>query len=72
MLDDNGETCFVMFNKGPTNGGFVKVAPNNILSAALHPDNANKEKLCVRNTITVDSVDDAVKRVQEAGGALYM
>lgn len=71
MLDANGETCFVMFNKGPTNGGFVKVAPENFLSAALHPDNA-KEKLSVRNTITVGSVDEALKKVEEAGGALYM
>ncbi|PVH85434.1 hypothetical protein DL98DRAFT_583530 [Cadophora sp. DSE1049] len=72
MLDANGEPTFVMYNKGTTNGGFVKVEPEDLLSAALHPGNDEKKKLSVRNTITVDSVDESLKKVEEAGGKLYI
>ena len=73
MLDANGSPTFVMFNKGHTNGGFVKVEPEDFLSAALHPNNdEKKKKLSVRNTVTVDSVDESLKKVEEAGGKLYM
>lgn len=74
MLDADGTPHFVMFNKGRTNGGFVRVAPEDFLSAALHPQNGDggKKKLSVRNTITVDSVDETMKKVEEAGGELYM
>ncbi|KAH6715237.1 hypothetical protein DL95DRAFT_382551 [Leptodontidium sp. 2 PMI_412] len=74
MLDADGTPHFVMFNKGRTNGGFVRVAPEDFLSAALHPQNGDggKKKLSVRNTITVDSVDETMKKVEEAGGELYI
>ncbi|KAG4428787.1 hypothetical protein IFR05_015727 [Cadophora sp. M221] len=76
MLDADGTPNFVMFNKGRMNGGFVRVAPEDFLSAALHPENSEegkgKKKLSVRNTITVDSVDETMKKVEEAGGELYI
>lgn len=72
MLDANGSPTFAMFNKGHTNGGFVKVEPEDFLSAALHPNNDEKKKLSARNTTTVDSVDESLKKVEEAGGKLYM
>ncbi|KAH7321483.1 hypothetical protein BKA65DRAFT_81983 [Rhexocercosporidium sp. MPI-PUGE-AT-0058] len=72
ILDANGSPRFVMFNKGSTNGGFVKVEPEDFLSAALHPQNGEKRKLSVRNTITVENVDESLKRVEEAGGEAYI
>ncbi|KAH7393146.1 hypothetical protein BKA64DRAFT_675407 [Cadophora sp. MPI-SDFR-AT-0126] len=72
MLDENGSPTFVMFNKGTTNGGFVKVQPEDLLTASLHPDNDGKKKLSVRNTISVDSVDDSLGKIEEAGGKLYI
>ncbi|KAK0100969.1 hypothetical protein ONS95_013042 [Cadophora gregata] len=72
MLDDKGSPIFVMFSRGHTNGGFVKVEPEQLLSAALHPGNGDKKCLSVRATITVESVDESLKKVEEAGGKLYI
>ncbi|CZR64492.1 uncharacterized protein PAC_14390 [Phialocephala subalpina] len=61
-----------LFNKESTNGSFVKLTTENFLSPAIHPDNPSKERLSVRITINVESVDEALKEVERAGGALYI
>jgi len=63
---------FVIFSKGPTNGGFKKVEQKDLLSPAVHPDNAEKNRCAVKVSIKVDSVDEALKAVAANGGAVYM
>ncbi|TAQ86663.1 hypothetical protein B7494_g5020 [Chlorociboria aeruginascens] len=65
------EPTFVMFRKDSTNGGLVKVTPDNHLTPSLHPSNADKKKLSVRVTITVESVDEALSAILENGGEIY-
>lgn len=69
------EASFVVFNatgkQGQQNGGFVKVTSENLLSPALHPDNASKERMAVRVTVSVASIDEALKEIEKAGGAVY-
>jgi len=66
------EPSFVMFSKGTCHGSLVKVAPENLLSPAKHPENPDKGRIAVRVTITVLNVDETMKAVEEAGGALYI
>jgi uncharacterized protein len=66
----NGESS--MFTKGGTHGSFVKLEPENFLSPAIHPDNPDKGRVALRVTLNVDSVDESLKEVEKAGGALYM
>jgi predicted enzyme related to lactoylglutathione lyase len=61
-----------IFSKENTSGSFVKLTTENFLSPAIHPDNPSKERLSVRVTINVESIDEALKEVEKAGGALYM
>jgi uncharacterized protein len=69
------EASFVLFNATgkpeKQNGGFMKVTQENFLSPALHPDNASKERTSVRVTISVASIDEKLKEIEKAGGALY-
>jgi predicted enzyme related to lactoylglutathione lyase len=65
------EPSYVLFSKGTTHGGFAKLAPQNHLSPAKHPDNAAKEKRAVTVTISVESVDDTLKVIERAGGKVY-
>ena len=69
------EAGFVMFNATGKpdghNGGFVKICPEKLLSPALHPDNASKERMSVRVTISVASIDEKLKEIEKAGGAMY-
>jgi predicted enzyme related to lactoylglutathione lyase len=69
------EASFVLFNAtgkpDQQNGGFSKVCQENLLSPALHPDNASKERMSVRVTISVASIDEKLKEIEKAGGALY-
>lgn len=71
-----GETSkepeFYMFQKGLTHGSFKKVEPLDHLSAALHPDNADKKKAAVTVTINTEGVDETLKAIEEAGGSVYM
>jgi len=69
--DTANEPCVAMFNKGAMHGCFVKLAPENLLSPATHPDNEKKERASVRVTITVGSVDEMLEKVKEAGGDIY-
>jgi hypothetical protein len=62
----------VLFNKGKTAGGFSKVSPENFLSPARHPDNAEKARLSVRTTLCVESVDTALEEIVKAGGSVYL
>ncbi|KAH8805377.1 hypothetical protein F5884DRAFT_754948 [Xylogone sp. PMI_703] len=66
---------FVVFNStgkpGQQNGGFAKVALENLLSPALHLENASQERMCVRVTISVASIDEKLKEIEKAGGSLY-
>jgi uncharacterized protein len=66
----NSEVSF--FTKGVTNGSFVKLEPENLLSPAIHPDNPDKGRVALRVTINVESVDEILKEVEKAGGSLYM
>lgn len=70
------EAYFVTFNAtgkpGQQNGGFTRVSKENHLSPALHPDNPAKERMCVRVTICVASIDEKLQEIEKAGGALYM
>jgi len=66
------EPQVVMFMKGPMHGSLVKVEPDNHISAAKHPDNAEKKKTSVTVTIATNSVDDALQAVEKAGGKIYM
>lgn len=66
------EPKVIMFQKGATHGSFVKVDPGNHLSPAMHPDNPDKERIAVRVTITVESVDETLKAVEKAGGEVYL
>jgi len=68
----SGNPDVSLFNKESTNGSFVKLAPENLLSPATHPDNPSKERLAVRITINVDSIDEALKEIEKAGGASYI
>jgi len=61
-----------MFNKGAMYGCFVKLTPENLLSPAKHPDNPGKGRVAVRVTITVDSVEEKLKSIEAAGGAVYV
>ncbi|KAE9374647.1 hypothetical protein N431DRAFT_481816 [Stipitochalara longipes BDJ] len=60
-----------IFSKGLTNGSFVKLAPENLLSPAIHPDNSDQERIALRVTINVESVDEKLKEIEKAGGSLY-
>jgi uncharacterized protein len=62
----------MLFSKGPTHGSLVKVESENHLSPALHPNNAEKKRIAVRVTITVNNVDETLETVKEAGGAVYL
>jgi predicted enzyme related to lactoylglutathione lyase len=61
----------VMFQHGATHGSFIKLDPELHLSPAMHPNNTNKEKFAVTVTITVESIEETIKKVEEAGGKLY-
>lgn len=67
---------FIMFRFSASDtvphGGFVQVSPENLLSPALHDDNAKKSRLSVCTTITVRSCDETLKKIVEAGGEVYM
>jgi uncharacterized protein len=69
------EAFFVLFNAtgkpDQQNGGFSKVTQENLLSPALHPDNSSKERRAVHVTISVASIDEKLKEIEQAGGALY-
>jgi predicted enzyme related to lactoylglutathione lyase len=61
----------VKFQHGKTHGSFVKLEPEMHLSPAMHSNNANKEKFAVTVTITVESIEETFKKVEEAGGKIY-
>jgi len=61
-----------LFNKGGTNGSFVKLEPEKFLSPATHPNNSDKGHMAVRVTLNVESVDESLKEVEKAGGSLYL
>lgn len=68
------DTMFSMlrFPKDPIpHGGLVKVTSSNLLSPALHADNAKKARLSVCSTITVWSIDETLVKIVEAGGEVY-
>lgn len=60
-----------MFHKGPCHGSFVKVDAANHLSPAMHADDADKKKMAVTVTISVQSVDETLKAIEKAGGKVY-
>jgi len=66
-----GNPDVASFNRESTNGSFIKLAPENLLSPATHSD-PSKERLAVRITINVDSIDATLKEVEKAGGASYI
>jgi len=67
------EPRMLMFSKGPSfRGMFTKVEPDDHLSAAKHPDNAEKLKMSVRNTFSVVGVDVYLSKIEKAGGAMYV
>jgi predicted enzyme related to lactoylglutathione lyase len=61
----------VYFARGPSRGGLVKTAPENHLTPATHPANADKQKTSVCVTLNTDSVDKTLERIVKAGGELY-
>lgn len=61
-----------MFNKGSMNGAFFKTTLENILSPALPPNNVEKDRVSVRVTLRVESVDKTLEAVEAAGGTVYM
>jgi len=65
------EPLAVLFTKGPAHGSFVKVAAEDHLSPATHPQNVAKSKISVRVTMTVESIDETMELVQKAGGEPY-
>lgn len=69
--DPTSEPCIAMFNHKATRGCFIKLAPENLLSPAKHPDNPEKGRIAVRVTISVESIDEKLNRVEEAGGKVY-
>ncbi|KUJ12816.1 Glyoxalase/Bleomycin resistance protein/Dihydroxybiphenyl dioxygenase [Mollisia scopiformis] len=66
------DSFMAIFSHGSTNGCLVKVEAENLLSAALHPDNAELKRVGVRVTITVESVDKKMAEVESKGGKLYL
>jgi len=62
----------LLFSHGCTHGSFVKVSSENFLSPALHPNNPDKARVAVRVTMSVDSVDESLEKIEKAGGKLYM
>jgi hypothetical protein len=38
----------------------------------LHPNNPDKTRVAVRVTMSVDSVDESLEKIEKAGGKLYM
>ena len=67
----NEEPEFMLFNHGTTHGGFTKVAPEDHITAAKHPDNAAKEDMSVTVTISVENIEKTVALIEENGGAVY-
>jgi hypothetical protein len=61
-----------MFQKGTTYGSLRLVEPAYHLSPGTHPDNANKRKVAVTVTINSENIDETLKTIEEAGGAVYM
>jgi hypothetical protein len=61
-----------LFSHGSTHGSFVKILPENLLSPALHSNNPDKARVAVRVTISVESVDESLEKIEKAGGKLYM
>jgi predicted enzyme related to lactoylglutathione lyase len=61
-----------LFSKGGTNGSFVKIEPENFLSPAIHSGSPDKRPVALRVTLNVESVDEALKEVEKAGGSLYL
>jgi predicted enzyme related to lactoylglutathione lyase len=49
----------------------AKVAPENHLTPAKHPDNVAKEKKTINVAITVESIEDSLAAIEKNGGAVY-
>jgi uncharacterized protein len=70
--EKNTQPDFMMFKKDKSHGSFRKVEHLHHLSPAMHPDNADKQKVAVTVTITTDNMEETLKAVENAGGSLYM
>ncbi|KAG8996971.1 hypothetical protein FRB94_007959 [Tulasnella sp. JGI-2019a] len=62
------EPMVVLIKAGAAEGSFIKVTEEDHLSAAR---GSIKSKYSVRVTITVDSIDETLKLINEAGGEVY-
>jgi len=60
-----------LFSHNATQGCFIRLPAENLLSPAKHPDNPGKGRIAVRVTISVQSVDDILKKVEAKGGKVY-
>lgn len=61
-----------LFSHNASEGCFLKVpSTDHLLSPAKHPDNPQNSRIAVRVTITVQSVDDTLKKVVAQGGKVY-
>ncbi|KAG8986873.1 hypothetical protein FRB93_005020 [Tulasnella sp. JGI-2019a] len=69
MPGATAEPTVLLFNAGPSNGNFKKVAEGDHLSAAR---DASKSKMGICVTMAVDSIDATLKSIQEAGGETYI
>jgi predicted enzyme related to lactoylglutathione lyase len=69
---ENTQPQFMMFQKGKTHGSFKRVEQLHHLSPAMHPDNADKQKVTITVTITTDNMEESMKAVENAGGSVYM
>ncbi|KAH8594090.1 hypothetical protein B0O99DRAFT_688117 [Bisporella sp. PMI_857] len=67
----NAEPEYVLFRKGTTNGGLVKVSEDCHLSPATQPSVDTKSKTTVCVTINVESIDETFKLIEKAGGAVH-
>lgn len=68
----NTKPDYYMFQKGSCHGSFKEVESSHHISPAMHPDNADKQKLAVTVTITTDNMEESVEAIEKAGGSVFM
>lgn len=64
----------LMWSKAKTSshGCFVRVEKEELLTAASNPANRRKAAVAVTVTITVEDIDEALAKIAENGGQVWM